>query len=374
MKKILLCTLLFSFHVVASDCETMNLITEENSPYNDIPVQDQDGSGTCYAHTAAQMLNYNLIKSGQTQRVHPMWAALRYAQRKKLNTVYSGLEAEAMKAVIEANCSQDLITKNLMEYATKANVSEANIMAVIDTFAENLRKYGRDKKSEDPESELSEVDIQLALVNAVESHKAFCAYNSTWDDLLPVIRTLKSFSSPEMFSKLLMPSCQNPEALSDVGKPKIKRLRKDKDVSPEIQKSLNRLQSPVALSYCSDVLKNPEFDVGKRSFMGGFKNDCAVHISTIVGKKKIENSCHFLLRNTWGAGFGAHNEKFSCLCKDKETGAFVDDCRSETHNNGKYSVEGCWISEDLLAKNSWELSYLDTGKEKKGFFQKLFGK
>jgi hypothetical protein len=117
----------------------------------------------------------------------------------------------------------------------------------------------------------------------------------------------------------------------------------------------------VSIAYCANVWKAPAFDgidmnvSGQRDVV---KKGCEYHESLIVGQKMLGNSCHFLVRNTWGDRWTSYNRNYSCVCRDNTTGAFVDDCRPETHRNDRYSVEGCWIRSSDLARNIGQLTYV----------------
>src|SRR5690606_35114876 len=91
-----------------------------------------------------------------------------------------------------------------------------------------------------------------------------------------------------------------------------------------------------------------------------YAKDCGHHASLVVGKKIIGKQCHYLVRNTWGTGFNSGTKKWNCLCKDRKTGKFLDNCTASKHNNGKYTVEGCWINGKALAANIYGGSVLET--------------
>lgn len=128
----------------------------------------------------------------------------------------------------------------------------------------------------------------------------------------------------------------------------------------ELKRRLEGLHAPVSVSFCSSVLYDPRFD-GVRERNPFFTNtapDCGSHEALIVGKKMIKGKCHVLLRNSWGSGFNRATRWWKCLCRDRKTGAFKDDCTAPLFNSGKLIVEGCWIDEESLAKNIFGMTSL----------------
>ena len=345
--KSLLLALLISFPVFAQDCPSLNLVTAKDSPFNKLPVYDQDGIGICYAYAAAQLADYHLIQNGGERSVHPLWAALKFAEREKKSTVSYGYTDLALKEIKKyGNCHYDKVSGPLSDWARKANIKESEVMNLIEIFATKLEVHQKTKSSE-----LITEEIEDVIAATINDQKPHCSPGAILEQLLPELRALSVMSSREMLSKLILPACQTPDRIKLPGVAYYSKESGQENLQ-ELQKQLAQRNTPVAISYCSQVLYDPNFSGGNRI------DNCGIHASLIVGMKRDDNKCKLLLRNSWGTGFGTHTDNWKCLCKSRETGELVDDCTASTHNNGKYTVEACWIDSDALGRNLDSLSYL----------------
>jgi hypothetical protein len=81
---------------------------------------------------------------------------------------------------------------------------------------------------------------------------------------------------------------------------------------------------PVGISYCSSLLTQPNDGSSGSSFFGRASNlakknlngSCNPHASVLIGRKKINGKCHFLLRNSWGTGCKKYKiSKIDCDAK-----------------------------------------------------------
>lgn len=380
MKKLLIAILMTAHSAFAQDCAPMNLVTEENSPFKKIPVYDQDGIGICYAYVAAQLVDYHLVKSGKDRSVHPLWAALKYADTQKQDKISSGVTYNSISEIkSKGNCSYDKITGSISEWATKANVKDVDVIDLIERLAPKLKNLYNAKTMLDPKAIVSEAEIDVVIKEAIKDHEPWCSPGATWEALMPELRSISIFSSKKILSELVLPECKDSLDSVNIPHPVYTDSHTDSVWVPHMQRKLSSLKAPISVSYCSRVLKEPDFDGVERKTAKTpetFADNCGGHESLIVGKKMIGESCHFLLRNSWGNGFSASTQKWKCLCKHRTTGEMVDDCTNETHNNGEYTVEGCWINGNQLSKNIFGMTSLENiprpkqllvpGKQKKG--------
>jgi hypothetical protein len=306
--------LILSFNVLADDCSSVNLITEPNSPFKNIPVYNQGSLNICYAYTAAQILDWYQMKNGATKRtVHPAWAALQYALKRNKTKLEIGHPKEAMESVrLALNCDYDAVETALKSLSR--NESDTSVLLSIErgTFRSPAG--------------LTPVDT---LKEALDKH-----------------------CSPDKRTFVMVP---------EVERLNYNTLNDDQAYETFLSTKLATAPSPVSIAYCANVWKTPDFDGidmdknGKRDLV---RKGCEYHESLVVGKKMMGNSCHFLVRNTWGNRWTSHNRNYACVCRDRMTGEFVDDCRPETHRNERYSVEGCWLRGTDLARNIGQLTYV----------------
>lgn len=299
-QRFLLLIFLFSFHSFADDCVPVNLVTEAESPFKKIPVYNQGTHNICYAYSAAQILDWYQLKNGALRRnVHPLWAALQYALVKKRDRLEIGHPKEAMESLrTSLNCDYDAV-----ELAAKSLVSSGRAPSAytpVDTLKDALQKYCPPEKR------------TFVMVPEVERLN---------------YRTLKDDSSYEKF----------------------------------LSTKFATAPSPVSISYCANVWRRPNFDGIDTDLLGArdvVRKGCEYHESLVVGQKKIGNSCHFLIRNTWGSQWTSHNRSYACVCKNQETGEMIDDCGPETHGNPEFTVEACWIKGEDLARNIGQITFV----------------
>lgn len=306
---------LICFNVFADDCAPVNLITEANSPFQKIPVYNQGSLNICYAYSAAQILDWYQIKNGANKRnVHPAWAALQYALVRNKEKIEIGHPKETMESIKTAlNCDYE----------------------AVETALKSLGEPGD-----------NEIKTLLSIERGTYRSPA---------GLTPV-ETLK-----EALQKHCPPDKRTFVMVPEVERLNYKTLNDDESYVRFLNTKLNTAPSPVSIAYCANVWKNPEYDGISVNLFGNrdsVKKGCEYHESLVVGQKKKENSCHFLVRNTWGTNWTAHNSNYACVCRDRGTGEFVDDCRPETHGNDRFTVEGCWIRSTDLTRNIGQLTYV----------------
>jgi hypothetical protein len=369
--KFILLVIFFATQALA--CPDVNLIIQKDSPFEKIPVYDQDGTGICYAYTAAQLKDFYLIKNGASKRsLHPAWIALKYAEKKEKDRITGGDAAIALKAIASGqNCDYDIVSEALQKWSKEANVSEAEILNFLERYAKNLQlQYSSIFQHSTAKPPLALKQPRSILTPDVESAVAQTAQEvkcstATWDKLIPALKDLEVLTSRELISQLIFPACKSsPQPKHPPVKPHYfaSHFTKDAEIESYIKDHLGRVKSPLAISYCSTVLYEPDYDgVNNGLFRyreGNQKKDCGEHASLVVGSKNENNQCHFLLRNTWGNGFGSSTKKWKCLCKHKRTGQFVDNCSYKTQSAKNYSVEGCWIPSDKLSKNVYGLTVI----------------
>ena len=311
--------------VHAADCSPVNLITEEASPFTKIPVYDQKDSNICYAYAAAQMVDYHLLKNGAEKRsIHPVWLALNYALGKNRKGLDIGHTKDSIEKLTEVhNCDFEAVSTALKDWAGSNDLPESKIIAFIEKYSDS----DRTPASTDALTQKMLSDLRKISMNPVQ-----------------------------VVSKIIMPFCQMKTKVSVPKVNKYNYTQLPDDVSYEhfLLERLSKNPSPISIAYCSKVWKEPGYDGIDLTFFGkrdSLKKDCEYHESLVVGKKTSAGSCQILVRNTWGDRWRVGNKKWKCLCKERSTGKFVDDCEASTHPDDQFAVEACWINSDKLSKN-----------------------
>ena len=325
----------------AQDCSLVNLITQKNSPFQKIPVDDQEENGLCYSYVGAQLLNYKYIKAGAPDKlVHYAWVAYRYARSRKKNELSNGHIDEAVSmTLVGRNCDYQSIDSSIKSWARALKMTESQMLKFLDDIsnkAEEIKKKTNKKKLSRPEFE--------GLFAEVKGHE-----NSNPKAILPLIESLGHLEAANIFEAMIQPACKNAMKKLPYVDVEYNSYRGNAKSKFKVQNSLNLFQSPAAITYCSNIWTDPSF----KNFSDR-KDDskkCDVHASLVVGKKVYQNSCHYLVRNTWGSNWRYENQQWKCLCRKISDGSFEDNCQMITHWKDKYIVDSCWIPEDVLLPN-----------------------
>lgn len=367
MKLFLAAFLLLMNTAFAIDCAPLNLITEKNSPFQKIPVYDQDGIGICYAYTAATLIDYYRIKNGaQSRTAHPTWIALNHSIKSNKAKISSGFTVNAINELRAGeNCPYPVVDNAIGTWAKKANVTDSEIVSVLEKYAPKYEMLVERKKAmaalESKAFEITRHEITIILEEALNEQIEFqCSSNPTWDQIVPELHALSIMGSTKLFESLIFPACQLSKQKLSIPQAGVYSPNSTGEYPELLDDLLNIHSAPLSVSYCSSFLYNKNYaGVVSRSQNGDkVKDDCKAHESVLVGKKKVGDTCNFLLRNSWGSGFADWTNQWKCLCKHKKTGEFVDDCTSATHNNGQYTVEGCWVDENSLVQNIYQATVL----------------
>lgn len=336
--------LLILLNAQAQECANVNYLTQRNSPFNRIPVQDQDGVGICYAYTAAQLVDYHLIRSGQTTSpvMHPAWLALKSSRR----ILEQGTEWEAITMLRSAgSCNQDQVDAALNAFSGDSNLRGSYLVAFIETYAREMQRL-TSRGTIEPTRAM----VEAAYIKAGDGVAWVCPDQVLWDRLLPSLTPLNE-TSVQMFSRLLGQTC-TPENIHryNIPQPLIAQMSNNDQAKASLDDQVSK--GPFTMAYCSHTWDDANYNMN-RAAPGDI---CGMHSSLVVGRKKIGPHCYMLVRNSWGTGWGAWNQNESCLCKNKQTGAWVDNCREATHNDGNHTVEACYIGLNRLSHNVQDIT------------------
>lgn len=345
MRLLFIFLILLSF-AQAQSCGTINYLTQENSPFEKIPVADQDGTGICYAYTASQLLNYHILKTNQATEavMHPVWVALKASRR----ILDMGREIEAINAVNTAGtCSYERVEGALNNFSNNSNLSGSPLVSFLETYARSLgREAGGTGRA------ANQSMIETAQNEAINTASAYCSDEIYWERLLPQLSVV-SETSVQLFTRLLSDSCPPGS---------IQRFRTPRavDIFPfethaHARSTMNSQISkgPFVFGYCAETWTNPNYN-GYPDTDRKFRTidaDCGMHSSMMVGRKQIGPHCYMLVRNSWGTGWGDWNTNQKCICRHKITRAWVDECTYDEHGTGEYSVEACYIGQNQMSRN-----------------------
>ncbi len=345
--------------VQAAACAPLNLVTQPNSPFNRVPVTDQDGVGLCYAYAGAQLMNYQLVRQGKEPSVHQLYLGMEFTRYTRGNIEYGNTQQAISHLLDNRNCPAPRVREALASLVQKAGSREEDVYGFIIKVSERLVELQRQKTQTAGAWRpvpLSEAEVTRILTQTNTEFAPYCHPGTRLEQIFPEIRALGVMAPENVLHGILSPFCQQRERLR-LPTPRGWRFRSTEESTTAISDTIAQGQSPVAVSFCSRALYQANY-VGLNRTSMGLASDCGLHESLVVGRRPAGASCEFLLRNSWGTGFGRHTETSKCLCKHRRTGAFVDDCTNATHNNGEYTVEACWISAGALGANAVEMTWL----------------
>lgn len=408
-------------------------MTEKDSPFDKIPVYNQDGSGTCYAYTASQLANYYLLKKGETTTLeyHPLWVALQYAGSFKGNSITAGIADIALDEIsMDSYCSYASVSQSLQKMAREQGMTDHEIIGFIEQLSHDYRELlkshnipvpsasgggpkvtshmnkiyrldrpsvktpytpkttiskstpprlnldlprrsvidntyvHRNNKSENYKPNIDQIK-KSAINKAIENTKSYVTCSEeNLRKLAENLMPLMSVANTSMFKKLLLDDCKpkkgNKLPVSHVFSPV---NANDNDYKKLLRNHFAKKSQPIGIRYCSEVLKNPDLDAINDN-TGKSRTDsrigkCGSHASMLVASRPSGNSCEYLLRNTWGAGYGSWTKNWKCACKDKKNGTYFNDCKKDTHPVNKFEVVGCWIPESKIIKNLYGTQWLE---------------
>jgi len=386
MRYPLLLALIFWSGSALALCKNVNLYEIKDSPLAKIPVYDQDGTGTCYAYTASQLLNYHLLKNkhATTMKVHPAWAATNYAVENFRSSTEGGFMDAAIKSLqkIPSHCSYESVSKTLRDFGLSAGLSEPNVLAFLEAYAknyvelkykpkpltltaiDNTRVYMNPMYTRIKEKDKERMLAEEAFRKTEMEMKNTCdipgldkleseVINSLSNNIARILKS--NFFEECKKNKLLQFSLPKLSSQNLWGKMDLN----DKNLSKVLDENLAS-QTPAGISYCTGFLadKTKVFQKDVMINMRVYRRaepGCGMHASVVVGSRKtITNSCEYLVKNTWGSRYWYKHG--TCYCEHKKTGKKVASCKKETHPLKDYQVLGCWIDSKQLVPNMSDIT------------------
>jgi len=329
------------------DCPESDLNTPKDSPFRSIPIYDQDGSRTCYAYAAVQLLDYWRLQHGAkpTDLVNPVYAAWveTYQNRSWItrikSTKNSGFAEDVIMALRKQGyCKHDKVEACLSEFKRLGNMTDASLLHFLETIYDNYTVFTFGNST-------------AKAIEKTEQDRWF-KNNCSVSNLSATLqaRNLMGVAATKILADLFQ-GCQPPDSLATVPEPHLYRDRKDADIQKRIDDALTN-KVPAGVILCSTVFNNPSYrGLNQSSFMlardysdGHIKPDCVDHNVLISGRKKIDGSCKYLVRNSWGALW--HPKGVVCACTLSD-GSYKAECQE---NEGIEFV-GCWYDKKDLVPN-----------------------
>lgn len=286
---------------------------------DDLPILAQGNQGTCYAHVASELLDFERYHQNGTLRSYssPLMMARDYKANssdslgEKDDPFGGGHACQAFNRAMKLGyCGAIDLEKRMILAASKPDGAIQKRYQRLHETGGLFKTQGKYDEEGDPVSkfldsvgyayengnwaEISKIMQDLDTAQVPGSTAPAC---QTWsqklaDFLKPTARMawLRSSESREDFySRLFEHLCDRkpfPEKVACVDQPRPE--------SPEDLDAILGMGKPLGISYCGDILDHPKMELKDCSPEGG-------HASIIVGTKKCQkDQCCYVVRNTWG--------------------------------------------------------------------------
>lgn len=354
-------------------CSNANLQTRENSPFQRIPVYDQNGLGSCYAYAASQLIDYHRLSRGygnQNGLTHPIWTALQAKKRAEESTIESGNARNAVLAVARnGTCRESEVQRILNDYKGEGSLTDAQFMSLVENIS--------DSWDSSRFSTIGEV-FNEALENSDAKNVCF-DHRYVRDRIFEPFRLdsgkFRKVLGTEFLDNILS-SCRG----NNYYRPNLESVRSncqhcsDSEIDSLIKNKLNRGQ-PLIVNYCARVLGDKNYrgiDSSRNDFIviknrssrilleedldeskidpnkkDKMTKGCGKHSSMVVGSRNHGGKCQYLLRNTWGST--TYEQHPNCLCEVAK--GRYENCN---HGDGTPNVVGCWVDAEALTPNIFE--------------------
>ncbi len=291
----------------ASSCPDVRL---DKSILKSVPVLDQDGSGLCYAYTAATMIDAYRFSHGDSD-VRFTTSPLALAVQTKGQSENGNGWAHEVLANAAKICNHQEVSKHFQS---------------TDFWTENGRKFWSGRFT-NFDYYCSEARAWVSnMIGSSNTRNMEAIGSLDLSDRAVTAKMAKICSSSES-KPLKIPIRKAIEVRSIDGFPS------RSVVADKIKSLLNgKNPQPVGINYCEDVLRDPKVAaVNDRGKKENCKNH---HFSTIVGSQISEKGkCQFLIRNSYGTSCMPY--KWPC-----ERGQI-------------------WVDEDELSKNIEAMIWLE---------------
>ncbi len=342
---VLVLAILMTAAAGAATCDTADLNESATGPLRQVPIYDQDGTGTCYAQTAATLINFEYAKAGRKPRewINPIFAS--WANKYEDNSLYGadstrGGEASDVIASLRKvkNCPAYLVEGSLTDMKKAGHLTDAQLVSFLEHLYENYPTV------------VHADTFKSVLDRTIKDEKMNACYTRTLAEDLKS-RELAGIAATVVL-KHLFEGCPVTQR-DDVTVPPVSTLGTGPDsaVRKRVDEALER-GAPIGISICSEMLATPTLrplrwenpSLLNRGSNGNIKGKCGNHAVTITARRQLGNSCMYLVRNSWGASW--HARGMSCAC------ITWGDTYQEVCESALMAKEflGCWYkAEDLMA-------------------------
>ncbi len=347
----------------AGSCPTRDLAEGPDSPIWKIPAHDQDGTGTCYAHAAAFMIDFARAKKGETltgdftDPIYLAWVDQYQNAWAKSRSLDGGFTSQAVNSAIAEGgvCKQADVNAAFAKIRSGMNLSHAQLVHLLDVLDEAGWKA---QFTPAQSKSLSSWGVSCPQSQSVLEQVAQSAADGVGKGCAVVLR--------ELFK-----DCQQRRRKLELPEMEGFSVGTDQKMKSEMDRMLDE-GLPAGVSLCANVLYRGSArglrgstSIFPRGMTWNIKEEACggLHAVAAIGRKEIHGRCSYLLRNSWGA-MNRTSAAQTCACKVRDaSGAMVyqADCPRGTRN--VVEVVGCWYAADDLLPNITEIEGFESESE-----------
>lgn len=317
---------------------------ETHPVINELPIQNQGTLNTCYAQSLSTIHNLE-----SNELVDPFWIAFVHKldglhwQPRKLD--YSMLSLAYGDLQRSGSCNIALINDAYKKLKKAVNYSNSQLFYL-------LTQYFNNKNIDELLEELP--------TNTKDDYEVPWKKEDLEKILKPIAASTHKKSLFVWMRENLFESCR--ENLTQSFTTPLSSFARNKETNDTlafITEELLATNKAVAAGFCGKVFTYPDLRIkASPRLLKAINTKCGAHYVTLVGSRKKAGSCEYLVRNSLGTGFWAHQD-YTCFCKDKSLNQNRDCLKSEM-SNPNLTVLGCWIERESFLTNTFDLSYLNT--------------
>jgi hypothetical protein len=345
----------------ARACETVDLNASPSSPFRQLPVYDQDGTGTCYAHGAATLANYELIRSGtrSSDLVNPLFAGWVYRYEDRIigsASLDSGHATPTLRSLRDSgHCPTSEVSRRLsrLRHECAGSLTDAQIVYILDLVYSNTPS----RPIRDPEEVVFRREASFdSFQTAIERAAAPGATRGFVDgcQVRRVGADLRGLSSlPQTASHVLrdlFEGCTR-RPLTSLPEPNDRTFGNNERMLAGLNASLNAGR-PASIALCSEMLIQPSYQLrnlsppANRGSIVNTPSPCGFHEVVITARKQFGSECRYLIRNSWGA-LWRPSSTANCACYLTD-GTYQDICTDPARVR---EYVGCWYPSDHVGRN-----------------------
>lgn len=312
-------------------CTSVRL-DQGNGSMSHVPVRNQGPLGTCYAETAAQVLDAYRFSRGDRNYDHPtssFMTALYYAEEEGKDWFEGGQICRAL--TISANlgrCDEVALNKTLGCNSNKQ--LKLLVRGVVwhhrkyQKYADNIEKLQSESRVRAPAQILArdqmERDRQKKLQETTDEMMTYLIRAGVSRSALPPKNFIGSLLAQKnsilLLKKVLTQNCAKNIQYLDVTPPQCKQDKGyvvgKNGLKQRIDDALEKSNAlPVGIAYCSEVLKK---GLGYRGLASGGCKKKDDHASLIIGRRpnRTGTDCEYLVRNSWGTSCKQYSKDWDC--------------------------------------------------------------